>query len=40
MALLAAVPSMVNQVLVTYLLHVPLTMESECLSLDEFSSVF
>lgn len=40
MALLAAMPIVVNQVLDTYLLRVPLAMESECLNLDEFSSVF
>lgn len=40
MTLLAAMPRVVNQVLVTYLLlHVPLAVESECLDLDEFSSV-
>lgn len=35
------VPRVVNQMPVTsLLLHVPLAMESECLNLDEFSSVF
>lgn len=41
MALLAAMPIVVNQVLDTYLLlRVPLAMESERFNLDEFSSVF